>query len=304
MPLRGPPRQPLGQFVMIERVEGTHGDLNRDQGPQHGRRHLLDLSKDCHLAEEQAEPRMHDLQREAEAAVAELGVNDRERTGREPARQWDAAAEDLKEIARAAKDQRLVLDVDGQRHADAVADIFFEPGHAGEAFRRVDHLRETIAHVEARPDLPAGGDVLRHGHDARTVLAAVGWQRCADEAGGLDEAPAGPAHPGFQHLADIDGGVAAAQALAEAAANRRRQGGPVLLGQQCAEAKIAKGRWQGRRRSIDKLSMGDAKMLHSRLRFGRTHLRLPSGRKFTMRVPRRISAAICGRGTFSICAYQ
>ena len=36
--LRGAPGEPLGQFMMIERVEGAHRDLNADQGPKQ-RRH-------------------------------------------------------------------------------------------------------------------------------------------------------------------------------------------------------------------------------------------------------------------------
>ena len=52
---------------------------------------------------QQAEPRMHDLKGKAEATVAEFGVNDRESARREPARQRDAMAEHLEEIARAAK---------------------------------------------------------------------------------------------------------------------------------------------------------------------------------------------------------
>ena len=38
MPLRGPPGEPLGQLVMIDRVESRHRDLDRDQGPEQ-RRH-------------------------------------------------------------------------------------------------------------------------------------------------------------------------------------------------------------------------------------------------------------------------
>src|ERR1041384_5270704 len=37
MPLRGPPGEPFGQFVMIDRVESRHRDLDRDQGPEQGR---------------------------------------------------------------------------------------------------------------------------------------------------------------------------------------------------------------------------------------------------------------------------
>ena len=35
--LRGPPGEPLGQFMVIERVERAHRDLNGDQGPEQRR---------------------------------------------------------------------------------------------------------------------------------------------------------------------------------------------------------------------------------------------------------------------------
>jgi hypothetical protein len=39
MPLRRPPGKALGEFVVIDRVECRHHDLDRDQGPQQCRCH-------------------------------------------------------------------------------------------------------------------------------------------------------------------------------------------------------------------------------------------------------------------------
>src|SRR6267378_58461 len=97
---------------------------------------------------------MRDVEREAEAAVAELGMGDAQRARREPRRQSEPAAEQLDEVAGAAEDQRPVLDMDGERHADAASDIFLEAGRSGEPLGRMDDLRERgPAGVEPRPDL-------------------------------------------------------------------------------------------------------------------------------------------------------
>ena len=56
------------------------------------------------LADEPAEPRVNDVELEQEAAVAELGVRDAERSGREPRRQPQAKAADLQEVVRGAED--------------------------------------------------------------------------------------------------------------------------------------------------------------------------------------------------------
>src|SRR5206468_3562851 len=57
-----------------------------------------------HLAQQQAETRVEDLQREAEFAVGKLGMGDVERAGSEPRRQEHAPAEQLEEIVFAAED--------------------------------------------------------------------------------------------------------------------------------------------------------------------------------------------------------
>src|SRR5690242_17585407 len=76
------------------------------------------------LADHPAEPRVSDLEREQEASVAALRVGDGERSGREPVRQAHAPAAELQEVVRGAEDERAVFNVDRERHADAVADIF------------------------------------------------------------------------------------------------------------------------------------------------------------------------------------
>src|SRR6201988_5512151 len=91
------------------------------------------------LADETAETRVNDVELEQEAAVAELGVRYAQAPGRRPSGQPQAKAAELQEVVRGAEDQRGVLDMDRQRHADAAADVFLKPGRAGEALRRMHH---------------------------------------------------------------------------------------------------------------------------------------------------------------------
>ena len=150
--------------------------------------------------------------------------------GEAQARQAQAPASELQEIVRGAEDQRAVLHVNGQRHADAAADILLEAGRPGEALRRMHDVREAApARVKPRPVLAARRDVLRHGHDARHAGVARDRERSADQPRRLREPPAGAAHLRLDHLADIDGGLAAGEALGEAAADRRAAAPPSRL---------------------------------------------------------------------------
>src|SRR5256884_9638415 len=104
---------------------------------------------------------MNDVLREAERAAAEIGMGYGEIAGRQPHGQRQSERPDLQGIADAAKHQGFVLDRYKQRHADAVADIFFEPGRPGETFRRVNDLRKTVAaRADAGPDLAAARRIL------------------------------------------------------------------------------------------------------------------------------------------------
>src|SRR5882672_8730270 len=110
------------------------------------------------LADQPAEPRVCDVEREEKASVAEFGVGDGERAGREPGRQPQAEGADLEEVMRGAEDERAVFHMDRQRHADAAADIFFQAGRAGEALGGMHHLRKAAApRVKPCPVLAAGG---------------------------------------------------------------------------------------------------------------------------------------------------
>src|SRR5262245_3772424 len=264
---------------------------------------------------------MEDLQREAELVVGKLGVGDIEGAGREPGRQPPAPAEQLEEIVLAAEDQRAFAGIDGERHADAPADIFLEAGRAGEPLGGMDHLREALAaRIEPRPDLAA--HPLRDRHQAggmgareaaaRTVSIAGQRQWAADQTCGLGEPPAGAAHPGVQDLAGVDHRASAHEPLAEAAADRERQRGPVLVGHQRAEAHIAQlragfgfrlGRQLRFRPAIETAVEfeGESWRTHGALL---ANYFLPSGSRPTIRVPRRMRAASLLFGTVSICACQ
>src|SRR5215831_10673954 len=111
-----------------------------------------------------------------------------------------------------------------------------------------DLWKALSSRIEARPDLTAGGHVFRHCHDAcdmhdrgacaSALNVARQRQRTADEARGLGEPPACPAHPRFQNLAGVDDHLPSGEALAETAADREREREPFPFRHQRAEAEI------------------------------------------------------------------
>src|SRR5215204_697095 len=159
---------------------------------------------------------MNDLEREAEYAAAEIGMGHREIAGREPWRQRQSQRSDLQGIADAAKHQRFVLNRYSQRHADAVADIFFEPGRPGKALGGMDDLRKAVAaRADAGPYLAAARRILGHRHDHRDTGLGARRQRPADDPRELRQPPAGAAETRLLHRADIDDGLAIGEALGE-----------------------------------------------------------------------------------------
>src|SRR5262249_61511281 len=99
-----------------------------------------------------------------------------------------------------------------------------------------DLWKALSSRIEARPDLTAAGHVFCYCHDAchmhdrgagaSALNVARQRQRTADEARGLGEPPAGPAHPRFQDLAGVEDRLPSRDALAEAASGRGRPWGP------------------------------------------------------------------------------
>src|SRR5262249_20103669 len=133
---------------------------SRSKAEERSWRNLLEYG---HLAQEQTETRMEDLQCEAEFPVGKFGMRDLERSGSEPLRQAQTPAEQLKEIVFAGKAHPAFEGIARQRHAAAPPDIFLEAGRTGEALERMDDLWKPLsARIEARPDLTAGGHVFRH----------------------------------------------------------------------------------------------------------------------------------------------
>src|SRR5215469_15554278 len=157
------------------------------------------------LADQPADARVDEIEREREGAVVACTVCDREVPRAQPRRPCDAPAEQLDEIAGAAEDERARLDMHAEGHADAVADIFLEPGRAGETLGRMNDLREAgAARVKARPVLAAAAAILGDGDDRRDVAVAPERQRSADQARRLRQAPAGAAHARLADAAHID----------------------------------------------------------------------------------------------------
>src|SRR6266568_5008722 len=192
------------------------------------------------LADQPAEPRVDDLKLEQKASIAKFGMRDVQAPGREPRRQTNAQTGELQEVVRGAEDQRGVLYMDRERHADATADIFLKPGRSGKALGRMHNVRKAAAtRVKPGPVLAFRCHVLGHGDDARRVRVARDRQRAADQARGLRQQKAGAAHLRLEHFADVNRCVAASEALGKSAADRKRQRIPVSFGHQRAEAQVA-----------------------------------------------------------------
>src|SRR5258707_15218767 len=106
---------------------------------------LVRLLEGGGLADQPAEPRVDDLELEQKASIAKFGMRDAHAPGREPHRQTNAQTGELHEVVRGAEDQRALLHVNGERHADATADIFLQPGRSSEALGRMHNVRKAAA---------------------------------------------------------------------------------------------------------------------------------------------------------------
>src|SRR3954449_5821648 len=148
---------------------------------------------------------MNDIEGKAEGALAEIAVCHREFARRQPSRQGNPQAPKLEPVAGTAKRQRLVLDRDAERHRDAEADIFFQPGRAGKTFGGMDHLRKAaLARADAGPGLAAASGVFGHRDYDGDAGIAPGRQRTADQAHGLGEPPADVAEADLIDHTDAD----------------------------------------------------------------------------------------------------
>src|SRR3954454_1339758 len=98
--------------------------------------------------------------------------------------------------------------------------------------------KAALPRVEPRPVLAARGDIFGDGNDAGYMRVTRDRQWAADQPRGLGQPPTGAAHLRLDHLADVNGGIAAGEALGKAAAGRQRQRGPVGLRQQRAKAQV------------------------------------------------------------------
>ena len=174
-------------------------------------------------------------EREAEASVAEIGVHDMDRPGRQQIGQRDLVPADMAEIARAQKMQRARFLVDAQPHAETGADAFEQGAVFGDALDRADRDNgAVVAPVIAGPDdavavLPGELDV------ALDVAAGERRQRRAEQAAEEREQPAGRARIDAHHATGIDNGLARDRHGGEACADRRRQPMPAATLDQSGE---------------------------------------------------------------------
>src|SRR5581483_5161830 len=126
---------------------------------------------------------MSDLEREAEFSTAEIGMAHRQRTRRESLRKQQPQPAQAQEISGAAEEQRLMLDRQAQRHADAAADILFEPRLSGKALGRMNDLWKAIAAgANAGPHLATAQRIFRHRHDHRHAGLGAGRKRGRSDA--------------------------------------------------------------------------------------------------------------------------
>src|ERR1700757_4746277 len=133
---------------------------------------------------------MHEVKRETEGAVAEVGMAHRQPTRRKPLRKRPAQRSDADEIAGRAKHQRFMLDRQAQAHAEAEADIFLKSAWTRKTLGGMNDLRKSVAaRANARPDLAAARGVLRHSHNDRDARSRSRRKRSADDARELREPP-------------------------------------------------------------------------------------------------------------------
>ena len=117
-----------------------------------------------------AQPGMGERQGETKPAAFFLAVNDFHTAGGEEVRQRQAAAEQFDEIVNAPKHKSLANHMNGERHADAVADIFLQSRWPTKALCRMNHMgKPALSCIETCPKLAAGAPVLRHGDDSGTL---------------------------------------------------------------------------------------------------------------------------------------
>ena len=147
-----------------------------------------------------AKPRVDEVEGEDEAPAADILMPDHQPARRQPAWPAQPDAEQTQEIMIADEQQGAVLGREAERDADAVPEIFLQPGWTGEALGALDDLGEVRrAAVIAAPILAVSrailGDADGRGHGG--IAAQRQW--CADQPRGLRQQPACRRHPAFDH---------------------------------------------------------------------------------------------------------
>src|SRR4051812_27108278 len=186
-----------------------------------------------------AKPRMDNVERERELALAALGVGNRDSARCRPMWQSEAQPGDVDEVEVAQKQQHAIAHANVEHHADAATDVLLEARRPTEAFGRMHDLRKILAaRIEPRPDLSIGRHVLGDTDDAGHVDIARDWQWAANQACELGEQPTQPAETGLNDLADIHDGVAAGEPSGKAMTHGWRQSLPLICRQQRTKAQV------------------------------------------------------------------
>src|SRR6516165_10753687 len=145
---------------------------------------------------------MHDVERKTEAVIGTLRMRCRQSTGCQPSGQPNAHAEPIDEIVPAAKDQRLIDNMEGQGHADAAANMILQSSRTGETLRGIYGLRKVpAARIEQGPSLAANARILGDAYDTRHMGIAADWKRRTDEPHRLCKQPSGDVHASLEDFA-------------------------------------------------------------------------------------------------------
>jgi len=183
---------------------------------------------------------------EREPAIAVIRMADAEPEGFQPFREIETATQERHKIAVTVKDERFIFDGKGERHTDAVTDIFFQSGRAAKLFATLDNLRKPASFslraptIMTAPELTITTHIFCHCDNGVGVgIIPVQRQWRADEAETIGEETACHIHVGFDNIATINGAISAFDAFGKTGAHGGGEGVPFFAAQEVSEPDIA-----------------------------------------------------------------